>query len=97
MKTNILDQLARSGLLLPDVGAAVLAGDPPPLEEIALHLVIAASDGYAVVLGAAESSKQERCLAHMVLAAAFLSALAVLGKTEKQCGVPTATLQDGEL
>jgi hypothetical protein len=95
--TKILSQLARNTGLLPEnLSAAIMTGDPPPLEEIVLHLVIAASDGCAVVLGAAESSKPERCVAHLGLAAAFLGALAVLGDAEKQCGVPIATLQGGE-
>jgi hypothetical protein len=44
--------------------------------------VIAARDPYAVLTGDPQSSKQEGCLAHLVLAAAFLSAMAALGDAE---------------
>ena len=80
---NILGQLARTGLLPDDQATAILAGGTPPVEEIVLHLVIAAWDGYAVLTGDPQSSKQERCIAHSVLAATFLSAMATLGEAEK--------------
>ena len=54
-------------------------------------------DAYFVTINDPMTSKRERCIAHLGLAAAFLSALAVLGEAENQCGVPTTTLQDGEL
>jgi hypothetical protein len=47
-----------------------------------LHLVIAAWDAYAVLSGDQQSSKQERCTAHLVLAAAFLAAMAAVGDAE---------------
>ena len=80
---NILVQLARNTKLLPDdLSAAILAGDPPPIEEIVLHLVIAGMDAYFVTINDPTSSKQERCVAHLGLAAAFLSAMAILGQGE---------------
>jgi hypothetical protein len=96
---RILDQLARSGLLLPDDSAAILAGNTPPVEEIVMALVIGAMDAHAVIVGDPESSWNEKRLARMALAVAFLSAMAVVGEgqAEKECGVPTATPQDGEL
>jgi hypothetical protein len=94
---RILDQLARSTLLPDDLAKPILAGNTPPLEEIVLHLVIAGMDAYFVTINDPMTSKRERCIAHLGLAAAFLSALAVLGEAENQCGVPTTTLQDGEL
>jgi hypothetical protein len=94
---SLLRQLGNSTLLPDDLTAAILAGNTPPIEEIVLHLVITGMDAYFVTINDAMSSKRERCIAHLGLAAAFLSALAVLGEAEKQCGVPTATLQDGEL
>lgn len=84
----------RTSLVVSDCWA--LQADAPVF-GLVLHLVIAALDGYAVVTGDNQSSKQERCLAHLGLAAAFLSAMAVLGEAENQCGVPTATLQDRQL
>ena len=85
---NILDQLARNTGLLPDeLATAILAGDMPPVEEIAMALVIGAMDAHAVVVGSVESSWNEKRLARMALAVAFLSAMAVAGKT----GEPTWT------
>src|ERR1017187_9314050 len=97
---HILDQLARNTKLLPDdLATAILAGDMPPVEEIVMALVIGAMDAQAVVVGSAESSWNEKQLARMALAVAFLSAMAVLGEAAKQCGVPTAAQErrDGEL
>ena len=85
---NILDQLARNTGLLPDeLATAILAGNMPPVEEIAMALVIGAMDAHAVVVGSVESSWNEKRLARMALAVAFLSAMAVAGKT----GEPTWT------
>jgi hypothetical protein len=95
-KSDIYSQVARTGLLPDDLATAILADQAPPIEEIVLQLVITSWDAYAVVLGATESSKTERCIAHLVLAAAFLSAMAVVGdgEAENRYGVPTAT-QEG--
>ena len=93
---NILDQLARNtGLLPDDLAAAILVGTTPPIEEIVMALVIGAMDAHAVVVGDPESSWNEKRLARMALAVAFLSALAVLGEAAKQCGVPTAAQEPG--
>ena len=97
---NLLRQLARNTGLLPEnLSAPIMEGNTPPVEEIVLHLVIAGMDAYFVTINDPMTSKRERCIAHLGLAAAFLSAMAVVGEggAEKQCGVPTATLQDGEL
>ena len=80
---NILDQLARNTGLLPDeLATAILAGDVPPVEEVAMALVIGAMDAQAVVVGSAESSWNEKRLARMALAVAFLSAMAIVGQGE---------------
>jgi hypothetical protein len=79
---KILGQLCRTGLLPDELATAILEGGTPPNEEVVLHLVIAAWDGYAVLTGDQQSSKQERSLAHSVLAAAFLSAMALVGEGE---------------
>jgi hypothetical protein len=100
MNQEILGQLARNtGLLPKEMAATVLAGNTPPLEEIVTALVIGAMDAHAVIVGDPESSWNEKRLARMALAVAFLSAMAVVGEgqAEKECGVPTATPQDGEL
>ena len=54
---NILGQLARTGLLPDDQATAILAGGTPPVEEVVLHLVIAAWDGYAVLTGDPQTSR----------------------------------------
>ena len=97
---HILDQLARNSILLPDhLAKPILAGNTPPTEEIVMALVIGAMDAEALVRADSKSSWNERRIARQCLAAAFLSAMAVMGKgeAEKQCGVPTVTLQDGKL
>ena len=48
---NVLSQLARSGLLLPDVATAVLARNAPPVEETVMALVIGAMDAHALTVG----------------------------------------------
>ena len=82
---RILDQLARTGLLLDDLAKPILAGDTPPMEEILTALVIGAMDAHAVTVGDPQSTWNEKRLARMALAVAFVSALAVVGKT----GEPT--------
>lgn len=76
--TEILGQLARSGLLLPDVSAAILAENTPALEEIVLALVITTLDAHAVTIGDPQSTWNEKRQARMALATAFLSAMAIL-------------------
>jgi hypothetical protein len=86
---NLLRQLAlNSSTLLPDdLSAAILAGNTPPVEEIVMALIIGCMDAHAVTIGDPQSSWNDRRNARLVLAAAFLSALAVVGKT----GEPTRT------
>jgi hypothetical protein len=75
---NVIDQLARNtGLLPDDLATAILAGDTPPVEDIVISLVIGAMDAHAVVVGDPESSWNEKRLARMALAVAFLAAMAV--------------------
>ena len=79
---NILDQLARNTGLLPDeLATAILAGDMPPVEEIAMALVIGAMDAHAVTVGDPQSTWSEKRLTRMALAVAFLAAMAILGGT----------------
>ena len=60
LKNEIYGQLARNtGLLPEDMAEAILAGNTPPTEDLVLHLVIAAWDGYAVLTGHPQSSKQD--------------------------------------
>ena len=80
MKNDIYTQLAHSSLLPDDLAAAILAGNTPPIEDVVLHLVIGALDAHAVTVGDPLSSKNERRIARMVLAVAFLSAMATMGK-----------------
>lgn len=80
MKT-LLDQLARNtGLLPEDTAAAILAGNTPPLEEIVMALVIGAMDAHAVTLNDPQATWIDRRAARMVLAVAFLAAVAVVGE-----------------
>ena len=79
---HILDQLARNTGLLPDeLATAILAGDMPPVEEIAMALVIGAMDAHAVTVGDPQSTWSEKRLTRMALAVAFLAAMAILGGT----------------
>ena len=76
---NLLDQLARSGLLPDDLAKPILAGNTPPLEEIVMALVIGGMDAHAVMTGDPLSTWNEKRLARMALAVAFLGAMAVVG------------------
>jgi hypothetical protein len=83
MKNDIYSQLAHNtGLLPDDMAAAILAGNSPPREDVVLHLVIGALDAHAVVLGDPQSTLNEKRLARMALAVAFLGAMAVVGNDE---------------
>ena len=80
---NILDQLARNSRLLPDdMAAAILEGKTPPIEEVALQIVFTALDGHAVATSDPTITRTERCFAHLLLANAFLAALAVANQGE---------------
>lgn len=65
-----------------DMVEAVLAGNMPRMEEIALALVIGALDAEAMVRGDAKSTWNEKRIARQCLAAAFLSAIACLKDQE---------------
>ena len=85
---HILDQLARNSTLLPDdLAKPILAGNTPPPEEIVMALIIGCMDAHAVIVGDPESSWNEKRFARIALAVAYLSAMAVAGKT----GEPTWT------
>jgi hypothetical protein len=76
---NILDQLARNTGLLPEpLSAAILAGNTPPAEEIVMAVLIGCMDAYFVL--DRDTSLNERCIARMALAVAFLAAMTVLGE-----------------
>lgn len=60
---DILGQLARSGLLLPDMATAILAGNIPPIEEIVTAVLISVQDANAVVAADQQSSWNEKRLA----------------------------------
>jgi hypothetical protein len=79
---RILGQLARTGLLDDDMVAAIFAGNVPPLEELALALVIGAMDAEAVVRGDPKSTWNEKRIARQCLAIAFLSAVACVKARE---------------
>jgi hypothetical protein len=80
---RILDQLARSGLLVDDeMVAAIFVGNIPPLEEIVLALVIGALDAEAVVRGDPTSTWNHRRIARQGLALAFLAAIACTKEQE---------------
>jgi hypothetical protein len=81
---NLLDQLARNTGLLPDnLSATILAGNTPPGEDIVMALVITTMDAHAVVVGDPQSSWNEKRLARMALAVAFLATMATLGQGEE--------------
>ena len=80
--TSILNQLAHSTLLPDDLAVAILAGNAPPLEEMLTAVLISVQDANAVLVNDPESSPTERRIARMVLAVAFLSAMAVVGEAQ---------------
>ena len=75
---NLLVQAAHSTLLPDDLAKPILAGDTPPLEEVVLALLITTMDAYFVL--DRDTSLNERCIARMALAVAFLAAMAILGE-----------------
>jgi len=80
---KILDQLARSGLLYDDaMVTAIFAGDPPPMEDIVLALVIGSLDCEATVRGDATSTLNHRRIARACLIISFLGAIACLKHPE---------------
>jgi len=82
IKSEIYGQLARTKLLPDDLAAAILGGNVPPIETLVLHLLIGALDAHSVMIGDAHSSTNERRIARLVLAVAFLSALATVGEAQ---------------
>ncbi len=48
MKSQVYDQLARSGLLPADQSAAILAGNMAPLKDIVMNLLICSMDCHAM-------------------------------------------------
>ena len=77
---RILDQLARNtGLLPEDLSATILAGNTPPIEQIVINLMIGAMDAYVVIFNDAKTSWNEKRLARMALAVAFLAAITAVG------------------
>jgi hypothetical protein len=81
----ILGQLARSGLLWDDaMVAAIFAGKAPPLEEIALSLVISCMDAEITVRNDPQSSWNHRRIARACLISSFLSAIACLKEEETE-------------
>ena len=85
LKNEIYGQLARNtGLLPDDMAAAILAGNTPAIKEILIALLIGAMDAHAVTIGDPQSTWNDRRIARLMLAVAFLSALAVVKDTERQ-------------
>ena len=82
MNSELLGQLAHSTLLPKEESAVILAGNTPPMEEIVKAVIIGAMDAHAVVLGDPASSWNEKRLARMALAIAFLAAMVLLGQGE---------------
>ena len=94
MKNDIYSQLAHSTLLPDDMAAAILAGHTPPIEDVVLHLVIGALDAHAVVLGGPHSTWNEKRLARMALAVAFLGAMAALNDAEAESHSGVGTTEE---
>jgi hypothetical protein len=79
----ILDQLARSGVLPDDeMSASILSGILPPVEEIALALVISCMDAEATVRNDLTATWNDRRIARALLLVAFLSAIACVKERE---------------
>jgi hypothetical protein len=81
----IFDQLARSGVLPDDeMSASILGGHLPPMEEIALALVISCMDAEATVRNDLTSTWNEKRIARACLAIAFLTAIACTKEKDGQ-------------
>jgi hypothetical protein len=94
MKNDIYAQLAHSTLMPDDMAAAILAGHTQPIEDVVLHLVIGALDAHAVVLGGPHSTWNEKRLARMALAVAFLGAMAALNDAEAESHSGVGTTEE---
>jgi hypothetical protein len=80
---NILDQLARTGLLWDDeMVAGIFAGNMPPMEEIVLMLVIGATDAEAYIRTDPKSSLNDKRNARAFLAIVFLAAISCTKQQE---------------
>ena len=79
---SILVQLAHSTLLPDDLAKPILASTKAPTEEIVLAVLIGCMDAHAVAIGDPQSTWNEKRLARMALAVAFLAAMAIPGQGE---------------
>jgi hypothetical protein len=80
---SILDQLARSGLLVDDdIVVAILDNNPPSMKVIVTELLVGVMDCEAVVRGDPKSTWNEKRVARACLAIAFLSAIACTKEEE---------------
>jgi hypothetical protein len=84
---NIYDQLARTGLLPGELSTRVLAGRLPPLEELALPLVICSMDAEALIAADKYATLNERRIARQLLAVSFLAGLLLQGTGSEPQGV----------
>jgi hypothetical protein len=84
---QILDQLARTTLLPDDLSSQILSGGAPPLEEIALSLVIGAIDAQVMIANDPASSWNDKRLARLGLGVAFLAAICTLRGPSEETAV----------
>jgi len=84
---NVYDQLARTTLLPIAMSETILSGDLPPTGDVLMALVITSMDCAAVVEGDHTTTMNERRIARMCLATAFLTALASPPMVEQIRGV----------
>lgn len=75
MSNGILKQLANTTLLSPCLTATIQAGKIPPLEDIAMSLVIAVMDAEVVIQSDPNSTWNDKRSARQSLAIAFLLAI----------------------
>ena len=85
-KQDVIRQLANTTLLTKEMSEAILAGNPPAIDEIITWLLIGSMDCEAVIRQDQESSWAERRIARQCLVLAFL--LAIAGPPPTTASVP---------
>jgi hypothetical protein len=75
MKNEVYGQLARTNLLSQSQASEILAGNPPPLEDIIMALLIGAMDCEKMIGCDPKSTWNERRITRQCLILAFLLAI----------------------
>ena len=73
--TDVLGQMSRTTLLPTESSSAILAGHPPPISDLIVHIVIAAMDADAMTANDRSATWTQRRLSRQLLGLTFLVAL----------------------